>query len=63
MDDNRKGGERYFVTKAGLGRWQVVRRGIDKSVASFPDRQDALACARRLSAFVRLQLPQSRVLH
>jgi hypothetical protein len=63
MEDNRKGGGRYFVTKASLGRWQVVRRGIDKSVASFPDRQDALECARRLSDSVRLHQLRSRVLH
>lgn len=39
----------YLVRQVGTDRWEVSRHGIEKPVASFPDRDDAIEIAEHLT--------------
>lgn len=39
----------YLVRQVGANRWEVNRSGLDKPVASFPDKEGAVEFAERMS--------------
>ncbi|MGH8676373.1 MAG: hypothetical protein ACREVG_18950 [Burkholderiales bacterium] len=39
----------YTVTRSRSGQWEVSEPGFDRPLVSFSNRNDALACARRLT--------------